>query len=598
MAIATTSPISTAIESSSAEADELLPGYHVEPDTGAWLTLPRFPIGEISTIGYDWIDWIHGQRRYADVPPPRNHLTGERWRLRPGQANFILWWAALADDAIPERPRWRSRSGVKRGAKGTGKDPLLALLALIGLCGPARPVFRDGHWRGEPHLLALVQIAANSEDQAKDPLKIANAMVGAEMADYYGFDKGILRTQLGSGSRIEVLTSSEISSEGDPATEVFLNESHHMTESSGGQGVAGVARRNAGKSPGGMARVLEFTNAHLPGEDSVAEDSYDAWQAQVGGQTRRVDILYDSREAPPHLKLYDEEQLMEGLRASYADSPWIDLERIRDEAQDPRVPLADSIRYYFSSLPTSEDAWVDARKFDARVRSDLSVAAGEAIAVFVDCSKSSDATVIAGSRIDDGHVLALGAWQRPHGDRGTGWLAPREEVDARLMELDALYDLVWVGVDPSPARDDETEAEYWGEMVDRWHRHFSRKGGVLLWATPGERTGSAVAFDMRLSKPGGRERVRELTEVAMQTAQAIDVDGSLTWDGNPILRAHVHNARRRPNQFGVSLGKRSRDSSKLVDYAVSMVGARLGRRRILNAGKTRRRRSGRAVFVS
>lgn len=606
------SPTSSAIATGSASVAEeavrgeatveLLPGYFIENRTGAWLTLPPFPVGQVPTIGTDWADWIEGTGRYSDVPAPRSHLTAERWHLRPNQVNFLLWWGALADDSTPEHPRWRFRSGVKRGAKGTGKDPLLALMALIGLCGPARPVWRDGRWQGEPHILALVQLAANSEDQAKDPLKIANAMVDGAMADYYGFDKGILRTQLGGGSRIEVLTSSEISSEGDPATEVFLNESHHMKESSGGQALAGVARRNAAKSPGGMARVLEFTNAHMPGEESVAEASFDAWQAQVAGKTRRQDILYDSREAPPHLSLHDEAQLMEGLRAAYADSPWSDLERIRDEAQDPRVPLADSIRYYFSSLPTSETAWVDPRKFDTLARTDLSVADREPITLFLDCSKSSDATVLVGCRVPDGHVMALGAWQRPHGDRSRDWLAPREEVDTRLMEVAERYDIQWLGVDPSPARDDEAEAEYWGEMVDRWHRHFRNR--VLLWATPGEAHGSAVAFDMRQSKPGGRDRLREFTALAEQTAQAVDDwdpesgQPSLTWDGDPVMRAHVHNARRRPNQFGTSLGKRSRDSSQLVDYAVAMVGARLGLRRVLNSGKKlRRRRTGEVVLV-
>jgi hypothetical protein len=60
-----------------------------------------------------------------------------------------------------------------------------------------------------------------------------------------------------------------------------------------------------------------------------------------------------------------------------------------------------------------------------------------------------------------------------------------------------------------------------------------------------------------------------------------------------MLRLHTHNARRRPNQWGVTLGKQSRDSKRLVDYAVAMVGARLGRRLVLNSGKSReRQRSG------
>lgn len=592
----TTSPILPSIESDSAE--EILPGYFVEPDTGAWLTLPPFD-WSIPTIGPGVIRWVEqgDGERWSGL---KSHISGEPWIYTPGQGRLILWWYAIDPVSPPGQPRWLYRSGVRRGAKGTGKDPLLASLALVEMCGPVYPVWREGRWVGVPYRRALVQIGANSEGQAKDPLAVANAMVDADMSAVFGFDEGILRTQIANGSRIEVLQSSQKSVEGDPSTAEFLNETHHMTHTSGGQALAAVARRNAAKSPGGLARVLELTNAHMPGEGSVAEDSFDTWQAQLAGKTRRIDILYDSREAPPHLRLHVEEDLDTGLRAAYADAPWTDLERIRAEAQDPRVPVADSIRFYFSSLPTSEDAWVNSRKFDARARPDITVADGEAIAVFVDCSKSGDATVIAGCRIDDGHLLSLGHWQRPHGDRGIGWLAPREEVDARLMELDERYDIVWCGVDPSPARDDETEAEYWGEMVDRWHRHFKRKGGVLLWATPGERTGSAVAFDMRNQKPGGRERLREFTEVAMQTALAIDEGdaAALTWDGDPTMRAHVHNARRRPNQFGVSLGKRTRDSSKLVDYAVAAVGARLGRRRILNAGKARRRRTGRAVFVS
>lgn len=590
-----TTPRSPTSTSSESDWREILPGYFVEPETGAWLTLPKFPVGEIPTIGYGVVRWVErgDGEHWGGL---RSHLTGRPWRYTPGQVNLILWWYALAGDG--PKPRWRYRSGVRRGAKGTGKDPVLATLAIAEMCGPTSPAWEDGRWVGRPHGLALVQIAANSEGQAKDPLAVANAMVDADMAAYFGFDKGILRTQIASGSKIEVLTSSEASSEGDPATAIFLNESHHMTETSGGQRLAGVARRNVGKSPGGMARVLELTNAHMPGESSVAEDSFDAWQAQVGGRTRRVDIMYDSREAPPHLSLHDEGQLEEGLRAAYADSPWSDLDRLRDEAQDPRVPLADSIRYYFNSLPTAETAWVVPRKFDSLARREIVVADRTPIAMFLDCSKSSDATAFAGCRISDGHVMALGLWQKPHGDRGRDWLAPRDEVDAAVMAIDERYDVQWFGVDPSPARDDETEAEYWAEMLDRWHRHFRSR--VLLWATPGETIGSAVAFDMRTSKPGGKERVREFTEVAEQTALAIDEEdaNSLTWDGDASLRLHVHNARRRPNQWGVSLGKRSRDSAKLVDYAVSMVGARLGRRRVLNSGKKlRRRKTGAVVMV-
>ncbi len=86
----------------------------------------------------------------------------------------------------------------------------------------------------------------------------------------------------------------------------------------------------------------------------------------------------------------------------------------------------------------------------------------------------------------------------------------------------------------------------------------------------------------------------------MATAKAVDEDGTLTWDGSAALRLHAHNARRRPNRWGVSLGKVTRDSGKLVDLAVCMVGARMGRRIALNSGKVRKRGSGsgRVIILS
>lgn len=580
MATSSNSPPSA--PASPAPTEELLPGYFVEPSTGAWLTLPPFPVGEIPTIGYDVIRWVE---RWL-----HNHLSGLPWRYRPGQVNFNLWWYALAGPGPVAR--WLMRSGIRRGAKGSGKDPHMATLAMAELCGPTLPIWTGSQWVGRQHPFSLVQIGANSEGQAKDVLMVANAMVDPEMVAEFGIDKGILRTQLTNGSRIEVLTTSEKSAEGDPATAVFLNETHHMKPSNGGDQIAGVGRRNAGKSPGGMCRVCEFTNAHMPGEESVAEGSFEAWQLQASGKTRRIDILYDSREAPPHLSLHDEAQLMAGLRAAYADSPWSDLERIAAEAQDPRVPIADAIRYYFSSLPTAATAWVNPRQFDALAAPDI-VTDGEAIALFLDCSKSQDATALAGSRMTDGHAMALGLWQRPHGDRDQVWRVPREEVDAVVRAMFERYDVQWFGVDVSPAVEDESEVSYWGPLVDAWHRDFRDK--VLVWATPGLR-GSAVSWDLRQSQPGGRERLREFTAVAEQTAQAIDERKAFTWDGDPALRLHVHNARRRPNEFGVSLGKKSRNSTQLVDYAVAMVGAQAGRRAVLNSGKSRKRKTGRAAF--
>lgn len=561
---------------------ELLPGYFPDPwfGTQAWCTLP-WPRDQAakdaliaSSIGPQVIDWAEGRREDEDGPGLIHHLTGEPWRYTRGQRRFLILWYHYD----PQTGRWVYRSGLKRGAKGTGKDPFAGAWLNGELIGPTLLVRQGDRWVGQRHRMPLVQVAANSEAQAKDVLRVANAQLPRRTREYFGADCGETRTIVADGGRLEILTASEKTSEGDPATAIALNESHHMTESSGGHRTGDVARRNVGKSPRELqARLCEFTNAHTPGSDSVAERTFWAWQAQVAGKTKRVDILYDSIEAPPYLDIYTEDGLEEFLRAAYADADWADLDRLAGEVLDLRTSVADAIRYYGNGLGERESAWVDPRKFDDLAHPEIIVTDGEQIAMFLDCSKSEDATGLVACRIDDGHVFTVDVWQRPRGDRGKGWLAPRNEVDAVVRGMFDRYRVTWFGVDPSPARDDADESIYWMAAINQWHVDFRDK--VLLWASPGANTGSAVLFDMRI-----RARMRMFIEAAMQTRRDINEDAALTHDGDAALRMHVHNAQETRNEFGAGLGKVSRGSGKLIDLAVCMVGARMGRRIVLNSG--------------
>lgn len=569
------------------EPVDLLPGYQIEESTGALLSAPwpTQPSAMLSlarlSLGPAVIEWSEGR---TNEPGLIDYMTGEPWRWTVGQKRWLILWYQ-----VDHHGRFVYRSGVKRGAKGVGKDPTAAAWLNCELLGPVRMAgwSDQGEPYGERHMLPLVQVASNSEAQSKDVLRVASAMWSAEARDYYGLDCGETRTTVPGGGRFEILTASEKSSEGDPATAIALNESHHMVASSGGHRIAEVARRNVGKSPAHVqARLHEFTNAHQQGSDSVAERSYEAWQAQVSGGTfGKQDILYDSREAQPAIDLSDTETRMAALRASYADAPWADLERLSDEMLDPRTSVGDSIRYYLNGLAAAEDAWVDPGAFDAGARVETTVADNEQVSLFLDCSKSGDATGLVGCRLSDGFQFVLGVWQQPHGDRGKGWLAPREQVDATVRAALDRFSVVWLGIDPSPATDDADESLYWSQMIERLHRDY--RTTLPIWATPGVK-GSAVLFDMRLSQAGGVERNRIFTEMAARTAQEIDDEGTLTHDGNPALRVHVHNARRRPNQWGMTLGKQTRSSKKLVDLAVCMVGARLGRKIALDSGKVRK----------
>lgn len=582
---------------------EILPGYRRDPwyGTTALVSLPWPADPEekerliANSLGPGVIDWAEGR---GDGPGLINYQTGDQWEYTPGQKRFLILWYAYD----PRTGRFVYRRGAKRGAKGTGKDPFGGSICNAELSGPTLlvPDGRGG-WTGDVHGMPLVQIASNSEAQSKDVLRVANAMWSRDARRYYDLDCGETRTIIrGTGGRQEVLTASETSAEGDPATFVFLNETHHMTESNGGHRVARVVRRNVGKSPAEIqARVLDGTNAHASGTDSIGERTYVAWQAQVAGKAARRDILYDSIEAPPDTDLFDDDSRRAGLRAAYADAPWADLERLDGEVLDPETSVADSIRYYLNGLAAAEDAWIDPLKFNALARPETVVADGTQIVMFLDCSKSGDATALVACRLSDGHVFSLGCWEKPRGKAGEGWRAPIDQVDGAVRHAFDKFTVVWFGVDPSPAKDDDAERLYWMPVIDAWHRDFHKK--LKVWATGGAKIGHSVLFDMRIKTPGGPQRNMQFTQAAMQCAADIDETGTLTWDGSAKLQTHTHQAKRRTNPWGVSLGKVTRDSDKHIDSAVCMVGARMGRRIVLNSGKVRvrdgaRRASGRAVF--
>lgn len=572
----------------SSSADNL--GYYFDGNSGAraslpWPGDPALPYSHPSrvallppSLGLQVIRWAESNLIHA--------LTGLPWRFTQGQRRFLMLWYAV--DVVTGR--WVFRRAAKRGSKGTGKDHFMAALMLCELLGPVR-IARvvDGRPVGEPHRMPLVQVAANSEAQGKKVMRIANAMISNDLLAEHGVDKGQTQTKLDAGGLMECLTSSEESAEGDPPTAAFLNETHHMKRANGGHRMAGVVRRNVGKSPRDQqARIVDFTNAHVEGSDAIAERTFKAWKDQQSGRGKfKRDILYDSVEAWPGFDVYDEAECRAALAAAYSDCPWADLDRLYDEVLDPELTLSDALRFYFNVVAANEESWVEPRKFDALGDSSIRVDDRESVALFLDCSKSQDSTALIGCRLSDWHVFTLGVWQRPPSDvRGDQvWRAPRGEVDAAVRDAMARLRVWWFGVDPSPATDDTDEASYWMPLLDEWHRDFRSR---LIWATPGVK-GHAVRFDMRLSQPGGGERNQAFVSMAEQTAEIIDSDDpgtvKFTHDNDPTLVLHVHHARRHPTRWGVSLGKENRDSSRLVDAAVTMVGARLGARIVRNSGK-------------
>lgn len=523
-----------------------------------------------ATVGWDVLGWCGTELQ---------HGLGEPWRFTLEQARFVLWWYA-----VDEHGRWVFRDGVLQRLKGWGKDPVAACLAYVEALGPCRVAYMD---HDQPIATdcptAWVQLPAVSLEQTKNTMRLMPGLITPEARSFYSVQVGKeLIHAMGDERLIQAVTSSPTTLEGARATAVFPNETQHWKANNDGHEMAAVIERNATKSADGAARRLAITNAYEPSEESVAQHDREAWEQATAGETLTTGILYDSLEAPPEAPL-TAEAAPAVVRSIRGDSIWLDPERIVQSILDTRNPPSRSRRFWYNQITATEDAWIHPQVFDALADPDLVVSPSDEMVVFFDGSKSDDATAICACRISDGHVVTVGMWQRPPGDRGTGWIVPRTEVDAAMSAFVETHRVIGLFGDPSHTLEDETQERFWDALLDEWHRRWSKQ--FTVWAQPGK-AGHAVMWDM--ASPG---RTAEFTAAAERCVADVEA-GELSWDGDSRLRIHVHNARRYPNRYGVSLWKGHRESKRKIDLAVCMVGARMVRRLVLNKPAGDKPRSG------
>lgn len=508
------------------------------------------------TLGWEILNWL---AEY--VKSPGGEFAGEQFLPTYEQARFLLWWYAVGDDG-----KYLHSSGVFRRLKGHGKDPLAAAMALLELCGPVAFSHFDvnGDPVGKTRHAAWIQVAAVSQDQTKNTFGLFPIMVSKKLKQDYGLEvnKTIIYSEV--GGKIEAVTASPASMEGNRPTFVIQNETQwwgagpdgKMNE---GHSMADVIEGNVTKIPG--SRKLSICNAHIPGYDTVGERDYDAWQDVQAGKAVDTQMLYDALEAPadtplseipsekedPEGYLEGVQKLREGILVACGDSDWLPVDEIIQSVLNVRNSVTESRRKFLNQVNAHEDSWISPQEWDkiALVDPLFKLNPGDRITLGFDGSKSNDWTALVACRVNDGCLFLIKVWNPEKYQNGE---VPREDVDATVRSMFARYDVVAFRADVK-----EFEA-----YVDQWSTDFRKQ--IKVNASPA----SPVAFDMR-----GQTKRFALDCERLQDAV---LEREVFHDGNPILRQHVLNARRHPTTFdAISIRKQSKDSSKKIDAAVCCV---------------------------
>ncbi|WP_234443990.1 terminase [Streptomyces sp. NRRL S-1868] len=527
------------------------------------------PDGIPEESGYFSLGWEVARWAEQNLAQPDGERAGQPWRWTRSQLNWVVWWYA-----VDENGRWLYRRGQIVLPKGAGKSPLVAAL---GCCELAGPVVFDGFGAGgvpigRPHPSPWVQLAAVSQDQTTNTMSLVIQMLREGLANdnIPGLDTGLSRI-FTPGGRLEPVTASAPSREGQRLTAAVLDETHHWLEANGGHRLAATIRRNLAKMGG---RSIETTNAWRPGDDSVAERTAEYADKIAEGRVKDPGLLRWHRQAPADTLLGDETSLREGLEYAYGDSHWVDLDRIVAEVYDPATSPEDSRRFYLNAVVTAEDSLVAPPEWDALV-SEERIVPGDEIVLGFDGGKTDDATALVAIRIRDRLAQPLGIWEQPDGPEGREWQVDRSVVDGTVRQAMETYKV----------RAFFADVALWESYIDAWSQDFRRALTVKASAH------SAIGRDMR-------NGLQELTQHNERLLAAI-AHGQFSHTGDRTLRRHVLNARRRPNRYGLSFGKDVAKSQRKVDGYAAMMLADLARHRLLESGKYRQKRktSGRVVVL-
>lgn len=484
----------------------------------------------------------------------------------------------------------------------THNSPFLASIAAFEALGPCRFAGWDADGRpvGQPwnaERKVEITLLAVSEEQTRNAFEPMKEMMSSEhlLWEYPGVEVMETRILLPFNGLIAPRTSSARSLEGKPQLFTIADQTETWVPSNGGDRLGAVAKRNLSKVDG---TLLEAPNAFVPGLGSFAEQTWDAWQKGMAGESFRNNILYDTRDwGDPDLS--DPSSIIDGLEHAYGDSlkshtgckihtppcgtdgspypaGWVNINGVLDDVFDPATTLSDAARYFGNKPHASADAFIPYDILQATTHENLEasgidpITRQDMLVVGFDGSWGrsrgvTDATAIVAMRVSDGLAWAVRVWEQPDDESGRGWEPPRAEIDDVMRRFIQDFNVVDGLFDPAG----------WESLAAEWESLINAKRASA-------RRGSKYGFGSMLWRGNQLNRVAEATRSLRVALYEREV--KLTGPG--VLMRHLTNAMYRETRAGKIMYKESPSSARKIDAAYALMLAYQSKLRVSAKGHT------------
>lgn len=468
--------------------------------------------------------------------------------------------------------------------KGCDKSGLAAKLALFEAFGPSRfagwarggetyeylgrvYTYSKGEPMGRAVVSPFVRILATEEEQTGNTFATIHYNLTSSAAPLFdlqawGVIPGLSKIVIPGGGQIVRSTSGASSKDGGLETFVVFDETH-LYNSPQLHSMYDTVNDNLGKRElDAEPWYIETTTMYQPGEESVAEKTFEYADQIEEGRARKPRLLFDHRWGEVQ-DLRDEPALREAFVEAYGDAlEWNSLDGLVAKAYDPRRSETRTRRMRLNAVVAAANAWVSPEDWTPRglrARRGLTQRLkltwdfirpwrGDEITLGFDGSLSSDATALVACRVRDRYLFPLHIQEQPDGPEADGWEVDQDAVDAAVAQAFKKFKVVGFYADPP----------YWQDWVRHWAKEFGE--GLVIKASAKNEIAWYTKRDVQMA-----EALELLSTAIASGTMSHDDDTKL---GRTMTR-HFLNARRWSRRGGTVIGKEKKNSPRKIDAAVA-----------------------------